>query len=232
MTLRFQRRVSESTSPQKVSAAAALVLLLLTPLSVVAYDTTYKDPREMQSLPAYCKYTQLFRDHIPGGNSPAEIERWTTIMGPTFIHMHHYCYGLMASNRAAFLSPTREDRMHNLGVSINEFDYVIERAPQDFGLLPEILARKGENLIQLDRVGKGMAELQRAIDMKADYWPAYAAISDYYKEVGQLAKAREWLEKGLSVAPDSHALRRRLAGLGAGQSKSNRSKSVQAPAER
>jgi hypothetical protein len=38
-------------------------------------------------------------------------------------------------------------------------------------------------------------------------------MSDYYKETGQLAKAREWLEKGLSVAPNANGLTRRLAEL-------------------
>ena len=121
--------------------------------------------------------------------------------------------------------------MHNLGVSVIEFDYVIQRAPPDFGLLPEIFTKKGESLIQMDRVGQGMAELRRAIGMKANHWPAYAVISDYYKNAGQLAKAREWLEKGLSAAPDTRPLTRRLAALDAEQGKSKRKRNPQAPAE-
>jgi len=164
-------------------------------------------------LPVYCKYTQYIRDAVPGGNNPAEIKRWTTLMGDTFTHMHHYCLGLMASNRAAFFSKTQQDRTHNLGVSINEFDYVIQRAPANFSLLPEILTKKGESLIQLNRGGEGVLELQHAIRLKAGYWEAYAALSDYHKKVGELAKAREWLEKGLLVAPNTKALMQRLAAL-------------------
>jgi tetratricopeptide (TPR) repeat protein len=213
MMLARKRRISESTSLQKVSAAAALVLPLFTPVSAAAYDTSYKDPREMRMLPEYCKHTQLFRDRIPGGNNPDDIERWSTMMGPTFIHMHHYCYGLMATNKALYLSPEREDRLHNLGVSIIEFDYVIQRAPEGFGLLPEILTKKGENLILLDRGVEGVGILRRVIDLKQDYWRPYALIGDYYRDVGAPAKAREWLEKGLSAAPDTPALARRLAEL-------------------
>ena len=181
-------------------------------------------------LPVYCKYTQAFRERVPGGNNRAEIERWTTSMGPTFNHMHHYCWALMSSNRAAFLSNTREDRTFNLNNSINEFDYVIQRAPPDFPLLPEILTKKGESLIRLDRVGEGMLEFQRALKIKADYTPPYAAMSDFYKETGQLAKAREWLEKGLLAAPDSKALMRRLAQLDAAKSK--RKNDLQPPVDR
>jgi tetratricopeptide (TPR) repeat protein len=181
-------------------------------------------------LPVFCKYTQDFRARVPGGNNREEIERWTSSMGPTFNHMHHYCWGLMASNRAAFFSNTREDRTRNLRDSLGEFEYVIQRAPPDFTMLPEILTKRGESLIQLDRGGEGMLDLQRAIKIKASYWQAYAAMSDYYKQTGEFAKAREWLEKGLSVAPNTKALRQRLTELTAGQSK--RKNDPQPPVER
>ena len=49
------------------------------------------DPREVAMLPRYCAYTQGFRDHVPGGNNPAEIQRWYSMLGETFNAMHHYC---------------------------------------------------------------------------------------------------------------------------------------------
>lgn len=205
-----RRRISVTSSFRKTVAAAGLALALLAPMLVEAQTL---EPSLTHMLPLYCRYTQFFRDRLPGGNNRAEIERWTTLMGDTFNHMHHYCLGLMASNRAAFLSNTPEDRRHYLGVSIKEFDYVIDRAPPDFSMLPEILTKKGESLIQLDRIGEGIVEIEQAIRIKADYSPAYAAMSDYYKGTGQLAKAREWLEKGLSEAPNAQALVRRLAAL-------------------
>ena len=229
MTLSFRRRISGNGSFREIFAAAGFALALLTPMHAEA-QRRFDNPREMFMLPEYCKYTQEFRAKVPGGNNPGEIERWTNRMGNVFIHMHHYCYGLMAINRAGFLSPTREDRLHNLGVSIIEFDYVIQRSPPDFGLLPEIFTKKGESLIQLERVGQGMAELRRAIEMKPNHWEAYAAIGDYYRDVGDIAKAREWLEKGLSAAPDTRALTRRLTQLDASQGK--RKRDPQPPAGR
>ena len=206
----FRRRVSVTGPFRMIPVAAGLALALLAPTLVEAQDL---EPSLTYMLPVYCRYTQYFRDRMPGGNNRAEIDRWTELMGDTFNHMHHYCLGLMASNRAAFLSNTPEDRKHNLGVSIKEFDYVIDRAPANFSMLPEILTKKGESLIQLDRPGEGIVELEQAIRIKADYSPAYAAMSDYYKGAGQLAKAHEWLQKGLSEAPNSPALMRRLAAL-------------------
>ncbi len=42
------------------------------------------DPREVAMLPGYCKYTQTYRDSVPGGNNQVEIEKWYRALGPTF----------------------------------------------------------------------------------------------------------------------------------------------------
>jgi tetratricopeptide (TPR) repeat protein len=176
------------------------------------------DRREVALLPRYCVYTQDFRAKLPGGNDPAQIKRLTREMGPTFNHMHHYCWGLMKTNRGVLLARTAQDKRFNLTSAIEEFDYVLTRSPPDFPLLPEILTKKGENLIRLDRAGSGLVELQQAVHIKANYAPAYAAIVEYYKDAGQLARAREWLDKGLAAAPTAPALMRQRAELNARQS--------------
>src|SRR5687767_2163609 len=129
------------------------------------------DPREVAMLPQYCIYTQLFRDNIPGGQDPEEIKRWTAIMGRAFVHLHHYCWGLMKTNRALLLVRTQRFREYYLRESLEEFDYVINRAPPDFRLLPEIMTKKGENLMRLGRTRAGLDEFERAIALKPDYWP-------------------------------------------------------------
>jgi tetratricopeptide (TPR) repeat protein len=212
-----------------VLAAVGAALAAGAPLLARAQGQKYLEPGLVAMLPPYCKYTQDFRARLPEGNNPLEIERWTAVMGATFNHMHHYCYGLMDTNRASFASKTPEQRRYQLSISINEFDYVIQRAPAEFPLLPEILTRKGENLIRLERGEEGLIDLRRAIEIQADYSPAYAAISDFYKDSGRTAKAREWLEKGVAAAPNSHALTRRLAELDAAKGKP---KTVQPRADR
>jgi hypothetical protein len=180
------------------------------PASVTAFD-----PREVAVLPRYCVYTQMFRDRVPGGNNPDEIQRWYSILGQTFHAMHHYCLGLMKTNRGVLLA--RDDQLIRfyLNDAILEFDYVIERAPPDFVLLPEFLMKKGENLIRLGKGESGNLQLLRAIELKPDYWPPYAAMSDYYKNTGDLKNAREVLEKGLAASPGAKALKERLVNLDA-----------------
>ena len=172
------------------------------------------DPKMLAMLPPYCKYTQVYQQTVPGGSDPTQIERWKTIMGPNnFLHMHHYCWGLEDMNRALYFSTSKQDREHQLYQAVSEFDYVIARVASDFALLPEILTRRGENLLRLGNGPRAMLDLNRAIELKPDHWPPYAALSDYYKTLGDLRSAREWAEKGLSAAPGTKALQRRLAEL-------------------
>lgn len=178
------------------------------PDSVEGYD-----PREVAMLPGYCKYTQLFRDRVPGGNDPKLIAHWYQVMGRPFHAMHHYCWGLMKTNRALLLARTRQVRNYYLHSSIQEFDYVINSSPSTFFMLPEIYTKRGENLLRLRELGEGMMSLQHAIDLKPDYWPPYAALGDYFKEAGNYAKAAEWLQKGLKASPDAKPLQDRLAAL-------------------
>lgn len=193
-------------------------------------DVRSGDPRELALVPRYCLYTQPYRDREPGSNSPEEIKRWTSVMGPTFNDIHHYCWGLMKTNRAMFLVRSQQYRTFYLNSSLQEFDYVIRHAPKDFSLLPEILTKMGENLIRLDRGREGILAFQRAIELKPDYWPPYAAMSDYYASIGDLANAREWLENGLSVTPEVEALKRRMAEID--RTKDNRTTAPPPPQKR
>lgn len=181
------------------------------------------DPREVGMLPRYCQFTQRFRLTVPGGSNPAEIKRWQEYMGgDVFEHMHHYCWGLMKTNRAMLLARDGDVRMHYLSESIGEFDYVLKRIPPDFVLLPEILTKRGENLIRLGKAPIGVLDLERATEVKPDYWPAFAQLGDYYKSAGDRAKAREWLERGLRGSPGAAALTRRLAELDAARGEPKR----------
>ena len=172
------------------------------------------DPKLFAMLPPYCKYTQVYQQTVPGGNDLGQIERWQRVMGPgNFLHMHHYCWGLENTNKALYFSSNKQDRDHHLAQSVNEFDYVIARVASDFALLPEILTRRGENLLRLGNGPRAILDLNRAIELKPDHWPPYAALSDYYKTLGDLQSARAWAEKGLSAAPGTRALERRLSEL-------------------
>lgn len=156
--------------------------------------------RDVAMLPDFCRY------RMDQGANPDEYARYERLIGPMFLHVHHYCYGLAYTNQAKLRRVSQRDRDHLLSQSITEFQYVISRVPADFVLLPEILTKTGENLLRLRRIPEALSTLQRAVESKPDYWPAYAVLSDHYKGLGEVDKAREWLEKGIAASPNSRAL--------------------------
>jgi tetratricopeptide (TPR) repeat protein len=200
---------------------AALAPLLLAAGAPAAAQTipgypehvTEYDPREVVMLPEYCKYTQLFRDRVPGGNNREMIQRWHATMGDVFIHMHHYCWGLMHLHRAKVLARDAQARGFNYDSAVREFEYIMERTPREFPLLPEMLTKKGEALLARGKTALALAEFERAIELKPDYWPPYAHISDHYRSAGDLVKAREVLEAGLTRSRGAKGLQRRLEEL-------------------
>jgi tetratricopeptide (TPR) repeat protein len=173
------------------------------------------DSRELALLPRYCYHTQIFRQIAPGGNNKQEIDAWYAALGDTYHHLHHYCWGMMKTNRAVLLARDRRVREFFLHDALGEYEYVIQRAPSDFVLLPEILTKRAENLLLLGKAPLGILDLERAIELKPDYWPAHAKLADHYKSTGEVQKARAQLEAGLKAAPGTSALTRRLAELGA-----------------
>ncbi len=211
---------------RKIFTVTGTVTLLLAPLHVQA-QITYL-PHEIALLPEYCKYTQAYRERIPGGNDPARIQQWYAIFGGSagsntglFHHMHHYCWGLTHVNNAKLWAKSAQERNSRLENSIAEFDYVIGHSAPSEKMMPEFLTKKGESLIALGRAQFAIPELERAITLKPDYWPPYAAMSDHYKQTGNIKMAREVLERGLSSSPDARALTRRLSELGGTSGKSN-----------
>ena len=212
----------------KYFAAAGFAMVLLVPIHLEAQSDL---AREFALLPPYCKHTWGYRDSVPGGNDGSEISRWQTIIGEgMFIHMHHYCNGLRHRNNAKLVARSPAQRKQEWELSIPEFDYVLQNAPPNFVLLPEMLTMKGESLMALDRGTQAIPVLQRAIELKPDYWPPYIAISDYFKNAGDIAKAREWLQKGLSSSPNTKTLQNRLAELDGMKGKRAASHSTGAPA--
>ena len=162
-------------------------------------------------LPAYCRHVKGYRDVAPGGDDRQATERWEKLMGVrNFMHMHHYCHGLANTHHAQLKVKTKQERDWFLEQSIQEFDFVLRHGAQDFVMRPEILTKRGENLLRLGRAPEAISNFMRAIDIKPDYWPPYAALGDHYKEAGDTEKARTWLEKGLAASPGAKPLRERL----------------------
>ncbi|MCC7486346.1 MAG: tetratricopeptide repeat protein [Burkholderiales bacterium] len=197
----------------------------------ISREMSFYSPQALSLLPPYCRYTQIFRDEVPGANDPARIKYWYGVLGGEFHHLHHYCWALTHANNATFASKLTTARRKALyGAAIREVNYVIRNSSPRFVLAPEILTKRGEWHARLDANASAIPDFAKAIELKPDYWPAYAGMSDMYQRAGDTARAREWLEKGLAQVPDSRALRQKLAELGRAPRATARPEKADAPA--
>ena len=184
----------------------SLFLIVALPVTSATAEQWRPTEEEMRMLPPYCE-AKIGSER----NNRAAQEHWSAVFGAeNWLHMHHYCEGLNFVNRSFKRGGDRKARDFDLQNSINNFDYVLTHAREDFALRPEIMAQKARSLRMLGRKAEAASLYAQVIAIKADYIPAYIALGDFYKETGDQERARETYETGLQQRPGSRSLARRL----------------------
>jgi tetratricopeptide (TPR) repeat protein len=179
-------------------ASAPLWVLANTPQNITA--------GEVARLPEYCANAQSFaRQGIP--DAPSAIQRhWLGLMGTTFWHMHHYCWALVSANRSEDGGLAPNQRVYLLNSAISDANYVLERAPPDFPLLPEIFYRVGQYHLKAGRPVESMSHFNKSRTTKPDYWPPYIELAKISAALGKQQEAVAVLEEGLKLMPDQPQL--------------------------
>lgn len=195
--------IQADSSSRTVHRRDVVTLLALTfaivPPAQAAYPRT---PTDFAKLPRYCAARM-------DQTTAAETARWRAVIGPDFLHIHHYCAGLFTVMLAEGMRNPK-DRRQPLGQAIVEFRYVQEKASRTFKLMPEINVQKGKALLAMEQPRDAIREFQAAIALNPRYTPAYGALADYYMSIGELKDARAALEAGLKQVSGSKTLSRRL----------------------
>lgn len=161
----------------------------------------------MARLPEYCPHTWGYINRW--GNMP-EREGWFVRLGFMMSHMHHYCWGILKFNRASGIGVTPQLRNSLLSSAINESQYVLDRAPSGFVLLPEFLYRVGTYHAALDQWIEAIDHFDRARAAKPDYWPPYLETANLNLRLGRRQHAIDALRAGLGVMPEEGRLREAL----------------------
>lgn len=171
-------------------------------------------PGELALLPEYCPDTQGFNYGDATFNTSPRAAHWVRLMGPTFWHHHHYCWGLIKMQRARRPGLRPELRAGGFADAIGDFDYVIRHATPNFVLLPEVYFRMGEAYTEMGNDGLALQAFDGAVKAKPDYWPAYVSASAIYERLGLKDQARARIAAGLSVTPADPTLRQHYTRLG------------------
>lgn len=161
--------------------------------------------QDVQGIPA-TGWVQHFR-HSP------RTGYWVGMLGDTFWAMHHYCWALIWLHRASAAGVQPALRDHWRRTAIADFYYVVRFSKAEFVLLPELYYRIGEVHRLLREPGKALDAFQKSREIKPDYWPAYAGLSDTESEVGRLDAARAHIKAGLELMPQEPALLARMRAL-------------------
>jgi hypothetical protein len=161
---------------------------------------------EMAALPEYCIDTQGFGYGDAFSRTSPRAAHWVGLMGPSFWHHHHYCWGLISMRRGLQPGASAAQRQSGLASAIPDFEYVIEHSAPDFVMLPEVYFRLGEVRLYLgDYVGAKQA-FDSALARKADYWPAFQKWAEVLFNLRRKPEALLHLETGMRLSPGATAL--------------------------
>lgn len=112
--------------------------------------------KAMPYLPAYCKARIQQRDGQP------QWEYWKRRLGPGFMDIHHYCYGL-AEMFVARTTINEDERQGLYRMALGDFGYVIARQkPSTLAILSEVYMERGKVYVLTNDFAKAKADFDRA----------------------------------------------------------------------
>ena len=161
--------------------------------------------KNTQMLPQYCK------DRAKGTQS-SEWKKWRGTFGSVYQHMHHYCSGIYAEQKAKSAQSQRE-RVTQLGKVVHQMGYVSASCNAECVIYPELHVHWGWALAEKGQAAEAIQHYKLAIKAKPKYTLAYVRLSELYLAANQPEEARKSLETGLEARPNSRTLKRRLKEL-------------------
>ncbi|MBL8289990.1 MAG: hypothetical protein JNL85_18540 [Rubrivivax sp.] len=164
---------------------------------------------ELALTPPFCQDAQSINGWTKevGTRSP-RAEHWLSLMGESFWHMHHFCWGLIQWQRAHAPGVVGRDREFLLREAINEHLYVVRNTRPDYVMLPEIFYRIGEAQAALGEHYLAIQAFEKSRAVKNDYWPAYVGWARSLASSRRPQEALAVVEDGLRVMPDNPQLSR------------------------
>jgi len=186
--------------------AGALTLLMLVNAPVFAVNAS---PAEIAVLPAYC-------DAKIGSKPAAADSYWDARLGHgNWIHMHHYCGGLVEMNRYYRQNPA--DRLPTLERAIWEFDYVLKYTSPDFSLRADAHYNRGKVLLLEGKNGLALGDFQKALELNPGMPAASIELANLYKKQGKKEMALSTLKAALEKSPAHKGLQRNYLEMGGSQ---------------
>lgn len=181
-------------------AAAALMLAALFPTVSSAYSFEPTD-LEWASWPEYCKARYVTTNVGTGSKfsrtftmAQSEVQR-RRIGDPSFLHVHHYCAGIVWLSRAKVESdPAR--RKSYLDYANTEISYTFERIPDSSPIYPTVAVNMARARLEVGQNDEAIAAVEHAVEAHPQDPRPYIGMAVIYRDLKKLDLARDTLLKG------------------------------------
>ncbi|MBS3963212.1 MAG: tetratricopeptide repeat protein [Methylomonas sp.] len=180
----------------------------LTVISLEAHADYPQTDLDFMLLPPYCKIKLAAAEHGADAEILRQQEYWARKLGEGYGHIHHYCEGLHALNRAYYLKEPFKSR--ELKTTIGGVNYVLKNAQKNFSLMPDLHTTKAQAYVLMNQPQDAINELNIAIEKNPKYSPAYYHLSRIYLDQKKKTEAIEILKQGISHNPESKLLTKKL----------------------
>jgi hypothetical protein len=187
--------------PDARIAGWATAAIALSTTAALAAEPKNITQGELALTPAFCQDVQTINGWSQHGRESPRSPFWIAQMGKTFWGMHHYCWALVNTQRSRATGQTQQERTFKIHSAIADYYYVVNIAPPDFVLMPEIFHLIGEAHVTVGEYAQAIDAYQKSRRYKADYWPPYEGHAKVLEKLGKKVEARAVLADGLALMP-------------------------------
>ena len=185
----------------RIAGWAAAAAIALSTTAALAAEPKNITQGELALTPAFCQDVQTINGWAQHGRESPRSPFWIAQMGKTFWGMHHYCWALINIHRSRAPGQTQQERTFKIHSAIADYYYVVEIAPPDFVLMPEVFHLIGEAHVMVNEYVQAIDAYQKSRRYKADYWPPYEGHAKVLEKLGKKVEARAVLADGLALMP-------------------------------
>lgn len=185
------------------ASVASFALLVTMNMPVLAGAET---PAEIAMLPAYC-------DAKMGKKSPEAVSYWIATLGhENWIHMHHYCGGLVDINR--YYRQNSYERKRSLSNAVWQFNYMLEHTNPSFFMRADFHYQRGKAQRLYEKDGAALGDFTKALELNPGMTAASIELASLYKKMGRKELALGVLKAALEKSPTHKGLRRNYQEMG------------------
>ena len=122
--------------------------------------------------------------------------------------MNHLCPGLNALNHAKLIIGNEKKKKGALNSAIGNFSYTLKHTGNNI-YRPFVYLKRGEAYELAGNISAALADYSQALKLKPKSVSIHLALIDFYIKLGDVDKARDLVNNGLKIKPNSKSLLRR-----------------------